>query len=53
MFLISRTFSRQHPFPLFGKRPAIASNVPSEVPATVTETLVYQNSGLSTLTATI
>ena len=53
MFLISRTFSRQHPFPLFGKRPAIASNVPSEVPATVTETLVYENSGLSTLTATI
>lgn len=45
MFLISRTFSRQHPFPLLGKRPAVASNVPSEVPATAVETLVFSQYG--------
>lgn len=39
MFLISRTFSRQHPFPLLGERPAIASMDPSVVPATKVETL--------------
>ena len=45
MFLISRTFSRQHPFPLHGERPAIASNITSEVPATVVETLKYESNG--------
>lgn len=39
MFLISRTFSRQHPFPLLGVRPAIASMDPSVVPATMVQTL--------------
>lgn len=39
MFLISRTFSRQHPFPLLGVRPAIASMDASVVPATKVETL--------------
>jgi len=45
MFLISRTFSRQHPFPLHGERPAIASNISSEVPATAVETLKYETAG--------
>lgn len=45
MFLIGRTFSRQHPFPLNGERPAIASNIPSEVPATAVETLKYEATG--------
>lgn len=45
MFLISRTFSRQHPFPLHGERPAIASNISSEVPATAVETLKYELTG--------
>lgn len=39
MFLIGRTFSRQHPFPLLGKRPAIASMDPGVVPETKVETL--------------
>lgn len=45
MLFISRTLSRQHPFPLVGKRPAIASNVASERPATTVETLIKTNSG--------
>lgn len=49
MFLISRTFSRQHPFPLCGERPDIASNVTSEVPATVVETLKYETTSSTAL----
>lgn len=45
MFLVSRTLSRQHPFPMCGKRPAIASNNPDERPATTVETLIRQISG--------
>ena len=45
MLFISRTLSRQHPFPLIGKRPAIASNVASERPATTVETLIKTNNG--------
>ena len=45
MLFISRTLSRQHPFPLVGKRPAIASNVASERPATTVETLIKTNNG--------
>ena len=43
MFLISKTFSRQHPFPLMGQRPPMASNIPSEVPATTVATLKWSS----------
>ena len=45
MFLVSRTLSRQHPFPMCGKRPAIASNNLDERPETTVETLIRQISG--------
>lgn len=49
MFFITKTISRQHLFPFVGKRPAIASNVTEERPASTVETLVRTSSGDSSI----